>query len=83
MKIIRVEVHASHTFGNPNESYSNYQVGAKLDAAIEIDEDPLEVARHLQIEVDALVARHRQQILDARKIEKRSRDGAPAAYHVP
>jgi hypothetical protein len=72
MKIKRIEIRASHTFSNPNESYSNYQVSAQLDAEIAPTEDVKKVARELQVKVDSIIAEHKEQIKRAREIERRA-----------
>lgn len=78
MKIVRVSVHSGHVFNNPTENYSNFNIGLTIEAELHDGDLPEAIIHSLQIQADALVQQHRQQIIDARTIAQQAQ-----GYDIP
>lgn len=64
MKILKIIVTSGQVFKNPYESFANLRTSITLEAELNIEDDPDECVRSLQIAADAKQEQHRQSLLD-------------------
>lgn len=65
MQITEVVVSAGRTFNNPREDYSNLKPHVTVKATIAEGEDPVAVAKQLQVMAEQLVEDQKQNMLKA------------------